>query len=533
MAATGERVAIIGAGIGGLSAAALLAARGYDVTVLERAGGPGGKMAAQQVGTTSIDGGPTVFTMRHVLDAIFADAGASLQDRVPLVRAGVLAQHHWGDGSTLALHADHATSRDAIGRFAGAAAARGFDAFHAEAARTYATLAGSFIGAQATNPVGLTWRLGWRGVRALHAVRPYTSLWRALGEHFADPRLRQLFARYATYTGSSPMRCPATLMLIAHVESTGVWLAGGGMSAIATALADVAGGHGARFRYHADVATIRCDRGRATGVTLACGEAIDADVVIANADPVALAHGRFGAAAARGQARLPQRSRSLSALAWLLHTQTGGIALQRHNVFFSSDYPAEFANLSRGRLPAQPSIYVCAQDRDGAHRGGAHRDGAYRDGAATPAGSERLQIIINAPAIGDALLPEEIAQCQTRMLAFLQHCGLCVRWPPEAQILTTPAGWQHRFPQTAGALYGRASHGWAAAFRRPGARTALPGLYLAGGATHPGAGVPMAALSGRLATEAVLADRALMARSRPVAMPGGTSMRSPTMAAAD
>ena len=131
-------------------------------------------------------------------------------------------------------------------------------------------------------------------------ISPFTTLWSALGGHFRDPRLRQLFGRYATYCGSSPFSAPATLMLVAHVEQEGVWLVDGGMHRIARALAGLAESKGARFRYGADVARILVENGRTTGVALASGEVLAAGRVVVNADSL-LSHGDCSANRRPGQ----------------------------------------------------------------------------------------------------------------------------------------------------------------------------------------------------------------------------------------
>ena len=494
-----ERVVVIGAGIGGLVAAVLLAARGLNVTVVEKEATPGGKLREVAAGSARIDAGPTVFTMRWVFEEIFAAAGARLDEHLTLTRSRVLARHAWTDGSRLDLFADRAESTEAIGQFAGAAEARGFEAFAARAARIWHTLQSSFIREDRPSVLDL---IAKAGARDLMGISPFTTLDRALAEHFHDPRLRQLFGRYATYCGSSPYDSPATLMLVAHVESEGVWLVAGGMHRLAVVLAALAGRLGARLQYGTDVRSITRRGGRAGGVVLSDGQPIDADAVICNGDSNAVATGLFGDLGAAVKPT-PPAERSLSALTWAVQAVPEGFPLLRHSVFFSDDYRAEFDALKRGRLPTVPTVYICAQDRADAD-------------VAPSAAPERLLCLVNAPATGEAGNPnlEEIARCEERTLHQLSRCGLTISVEQQRSVMTGPAQFGTLFPATGGALYGRNAHGWAASFRRPGARTKLPGLYLAGGSTHPGPGVPMAALSGRLAASALMADLASIARSR-------------------
>lgn len=504
---------ILGAGVGGLAAAIDLAARGLAVTVVERAAGPGGKMRGVEIGGRSLDAGPTVLTLRAVFDQLFDDAGASLDDHVTLRPLTVLARHAWSDSERLDLFADPQQSASAIGDFAGAAAARGFEEFCAQARRIFDTLDLSFMRTQRPDPVSLAIAVAPQGLRKLWGISPFTTLWQALGRYFHDPRLRQLFGRYATYCGSSPFAAPATLMLVAHAEQMGVWTVDGGMHRLAEAMARLAAARGVSLRYGAEVAEVLVSRGRACGVRLASNEHLIADAVICNADVAALPAGLLGCKAEHAVAKMPAKARSLSAVTWTMNAAAQGFPLHRHNVFFSRDYPAEFDQLGHGRLPRDPTVYVCAQDRD--------------DSASAPPGPERLLCLVNAPPTGDAesFDAAEIDQCRETTFRRLQACGLRLACDPSATMVTTPADFHRLYPATGGALYGRASHGWLASFQRPAARSRLPGLYLAGGSTHPGPGVPMAAISGRLAARCVIADLGSTRSSRATAMRGGTSMR--------
>ena len=523
--AMSRRVIVVGAGIGGLSTALELAAQGFEVLVLERAAQPGGKLRELTVGGAAMDAGPTVFTMRWVFEALFDAVGERLADHLSLQPVSVLARHAWSEHQRLDLFADVARSADAIGSFADAAARRGYLEFCERARRIYRTLEQPFLRGSRPSPWSLASRVGLRGLPDLMRISPFATMWGELGRYFTDPRLRQLFGRYATYCGSSPFLAPATLMLVAHVEQEGVWLVDGGMHRVALALAALACQRGATLRLNTQVDEILTHDGRACGVRLAGGEVIDAQVVVFNGDVAALGAGLLGAAARPAAAPVAPARRSLSALTWNVLAPTQGFALSRHNVFFSGDCAAEFADITRhARLPAAPTVYVCAQDRSDADADGGG-----------PSGAERLLMIVNAPATGDGrpFTPEELTRCEDQSFHLMARCGLQVQRIPAQTLLTTPQDFERLFPATGGALYGQASHGWAASFSRPGARSRLPGLYLAGGSVHPGPGLPMAALSGRQAAASVMADRPSARTSgrlstgpsRPVVTPGGTSTR--------
>jgi 1-hydroxycarotenoid 3,4-desaturase len=489
-------VIVVGAGAGGLAAAVDLARRGARVTVLEAAATVGGKMRQVVAGGAAMDAGPTVFTMRWVFESLFADAGACLEDALRLHKADVLARHAWPGGGVLDLHADVAASEQAIRDFAGPADAAGFRAFCARAADIHGTLAKPFMASQQPSMAGLAWKVG--DLSALWRTSPFSTLWGSLGRHFTDQRLRQLFARYATYVGSSPFLAPATLMLIAHVEGQGVWLVEGGMHAVARALAALAERHGATIRTDAPVARILVSGGKAAGVELRTGEQIAADAVLFNGDMSALGAGLLGEAARPATRPASAAQRSLSAIVWNATEPTSGFSLSHHNVFFGEDYADEFESVFQRRtVAARPTVYVCAQDRG--------------TGEVAPGASERLLVLVNAPADGDSRGFEAFARADVApaVRRLLQDCGLNLRLGDESSVVTGPDGFEALFPGTGGALYGKANHGMLGSFARPGARSALAGLYLAGGSVHPGAGVPMATLSGRLAAEALALDLAL------------------------
>ena len=499
-----ENIAIVGAGIGALSAAALLARRGYVVDVFERAGTAGGKLRQTFAGGPGVDAGPTVFTLKPIFETLFEAAGGDFEASLRPEPATVIARHFWDDGAGLDLFADPRASEAAIGDRFGRANAEGFRQFQAAAKRCYDVLQHSYIEGSRPSPLDLVRRIGPLRLGDLLATRPFTSLWKALGQFFPASELRQLFGRYATYVGASPFSAPATLMLIAHVEQLGVWTLPGGMISLAEELQRLAEGHGARFHFRAEVEEIAVNRG-AVDHLVYCQEGerlrLSARRVVFGGDSAALAQAGLGAGVRRAAAPTAASHRSLSALVWTGLIRRSAFPLSHHTVFFGRDYRAEFdAIFKQGTLPEDPTVYLCAQDRTAEDQPTV---------AGTEDAFERVLCLTNAPALGDAgpLPPALLAESEARLRRTLKRCGVRdFDFDPNAMTLTSPREFHERFPHTGGALYGRASHGWLASFRRPGSRTAVPGLYLCGGSAHPGAGVPMATLSGMQAAEALCQD---------------------------
>lgn len=508
----GRDVLIVGAGIGGLAAAARLAHAGLRVTVVERAATSGGKMRSLPSPAGPVDAGPTVLTLRSVLDDLFSSLGERLDAHLGLIRQPLIARHFWPDGSQLDLFDTEPETHAALRAFGGARAVAQFQTFCDRARGLFEAFDEPMM--QAANP-SLT-ALAAQTLRnpgLLVRMAPHRSLATLLDRTFDDPRLAQLFGRYATYVGASPYRAPALLSLVWQAEYAGVWKIAGGMHQLARALETIARARGAQFRHNAHVARINITDGGAQGVTLADGTTLRADRVLFNGDPRALATGALGSGAIPAGGQSARRRRSLSAQVWAFAARVRGPELAHHNVFFRADPRPEFEALSRGALVPDPTLYICAMDRGG---------------PAPPPDLERFEIIANAPPLPAP--DQEPDQCRTRCFDTLARAGLNFAPMPGPQSLTTPRGFESLFPASQGALYGQSPEALMAAFQRPKARSPVPGLYLAGGGAHPGAGVPMAMLSARHAVEAILKDRTSPSPCRQTATPGGTSTASATAA---
>jgi 1-hydroxycarotenoid 3,4-desaturase len=482
---------VIGSGIGGLSAAIALAAAGEAVTVLERQPAAGGKLRPLMVGGEAYDGCATVMTMPWVFDELFELAKQDFRSDCAMEPLNVYARHFWSGGASLDLHVNETDRQDAIARFAGTAERDSYVCFMADAKMVADNLKQPFLRSQrptlfqlaAQTPLSQSWR-----------VSPFDSLWSVVKRTFKDPRLVQLFARYATYCGSSPFEAPSSLMMIAHVEAEGVWRLPGGMAQLVDALKLLAEKLGVVFKFGVDASHIEMQRSDISAVVDTQDEEHSCDTVVFNGDPNALAEGLLGRDLRHAAPDMAREDRSLSALVCCGAVEVTGVPLSHHTVFFSDDYQDEFRQLERG-VPIDPTVYVCDQ------------------------GQKKKQFLINAPARTDIEMPHAMPLITRRF----ENCGAHVDWSQADMQNHGPKDYAQIYPGTSGALYGRALNSWSATFQRPQARTRIPGLYLAGGATHPGPGVPMAALSGMRAAEALIADRVSTRPFRRTGIAGGMS----------
>ncbi|MCH2076871.1 MAG: phytoene desaturase family protein [Rhodobacteraceae bacterium] len=505
------RSIVIGAGIGGLAVALRLRAQGRDVLVLERAPEVGGKMRTVPSEAGPVDTGPTVLTMKPVFDDLFASIGESLEDHVTLAPEPHLARHWWRDGAVLDLWQDQTRSAAEISGVFGPAARTDFEKFSAEAARLFDAFDLPMMRASKPSRVGLTARV-LKEPSLIRAMAPLSTLAQKLARDFRDPHLRQLFGRYATYVGGSPYRSPAVLSLISHSEASGVWRVAGGMHNMALSLKALAEKMGVSFMLGADVTRIEMQGGTVAAVHTGDGR-FACDEVVFNGDPRALSTGLLGATATAAVPAAPLEKRSLSARVWAFAARAAGPDLVHHNVFFATDPRGEFDPIAKGEMPEDATIYICAEDRGT---------------GITPPDLERFEIILNAAPTTDAQkgaapTAKEKEACRQRTHHTLAQFGLAFDSWPADRALTIPREWEARFPGSAGSLYGQSPHGMMAAFQRPTARTRIPGLFLVGGGTHPGAGVPMATLSAQHAAEEMRQARTSTSPSRPTATRGGMS----------
>lgn len=501
-----SQVVVVGAGIGGLAAAARLATLGHDVTVCEQSPVVGGKLGLLERDGYRFDTGPSLLTMPHVFEELFADTGDPLGTVLDLRPVDPIARYRFADGTALDATGELDVFCDRLDAAFGPGNGDDWRQLIGRASQMWAATRGPFVESALGGPRDLLRRS--RHVSDLRTVAPWRTL-RGLGRtYLRDPRLRMFLDRYATYTGSDPRRAPAALAVIPYVEQVyGAWYVEGGMRRLADTLADRAADRGTRFRLGTDVTAVTSSGGRTDGVETTEGR-IPADIVVADADATHV-YGDLVSdpRANRARQRLATAPASLSGFALLLGVgPTPGLppgpspgpspgpaprtpGLAHHTVLFPADYKAEFrAVFDRPTPVPDPTLYVSVPD----------------DPAVAPPGCEAWFVLVNAPRQGTVKgsvdwtssgLAEAYAH---HLLELLALRGLDVRDRVRLQEVRTPADLERDTRSPGGAIYGSSSNGARAAFLRPANRSPVPGLFLVGGSSHPGGGLPLVALSARI-----------------------------------
>ncbi len=480
---------VIGGGVGGMAAAIRLRAAGHDVMIVERNEVLGGKLAARSIGGFTFDTGPSLLTLPEVFDDLLATAGTSLADVVEPVRLDPICRYRWGDGSGF----DHrASAPDAVAEVDRLSPGSGpaFRAYLDHGRRVWEVSRRTFFAGPMESPVDLVRRM--QGPSDLWAVDPLRSLDARARSHFADPRLVQWAGRYATYSGSSPYAAPATLACIPWIEqSSGAWYVRGGVAGLADALGKVVAGIGVEVRNATEVEAVRADDEAVRGVRLAGGETVDADVVVANVDATHLYADLLpDQQALRRVLRAPVSS---SGFALLVGVEGRTDHLAHHNIAFSSDEAVEFADIfERRQPPGDPTLYVCAS--------------AVTDPSQAPEGCENWFVLVNVPPASAVDWDAEAEPYRDHLLERLARRGWDLGGRIRSIEVITPLDISKRYRAWQGSIYGTSSNGRRAAFLRPSNRGPRRGLYLVGGSSHPGGGLPLVAISGAIVAAMVEAD---------------------------
>lgn len=483
-----KNIIVIGAGLGGLSAAIRLARAGFSVKVLEKNETVGGKINIVETGSGyKFDTGASLLTMRHVLAELFDAVGRRLEDYLNIVPLEPICRYRWSDGTSFDASRDLPKTASEIEKIEPRDVSN-FRRFLADAQRKYEVSQKTFL-AHSLNDLPRLLRPKY--LKDLFAISSMRTLDAHVSAYFRSPKLRQLFDRFATYNGSSPYQTPATFALIPYVEfGLGAWYVRGGMYEIPKALARLANEAGVEIKIDCEVEKIIVENDQATGVRLKNGEEIKSDFVIANSDAVETYRNLLEAENRRVEKLEP----SCSGFVLLLGVRKRFPALAHHNIFFSDDYRAEFDAIFKDLRPApDPTVYVCATTRT--------------DPTQAPAGCENLFVLINAPYTSRQTDWEKEKQnYRNLIIRKLEDFSLeNLESSIEFEQIITPADFERKYRANRGSIYGVSSNGIFSAFLRPPNKARkIENLYFAGGATHPGGGIPLVLISGKLAADLIL-----------------------------
>jgi len=482
-----DRVVVVGAGLGGLSAALRLAGAGREVTVVEREAVPGGRAGRLELDGYSFDTGPTVLTMPDLIADALDCVGERLEDWLDLRPVDPLYRAHYPDGSTLDVRADVDAMAAEVERVCGAAEAAGYRRFVDFLRALYRAEMRTFIDRNLDSPLAL---LG-PDLARLVALRGFGRLAPAVGRHLRDPRTRRVFSFQAMYAGLSPYDALALYAVIAYMDSVaGVFFPAGGMHAVPRALAGAAEKHGARFRYGSEVTRVEIRDGRARAVVTADGDRIEADAVVLNPDlPTAY---RQLLPAGLAPKRLARLRYSPSCVVLHVGSTADYTRTAHHNIHFGRSWRRTFDELIRdGRLMSDPSLLVTNPTRS--------------DPTLAPAGRQTYYVLAPTPNAGAGIdWAATGRRYRDELVATLEQRGYVGFGAAiEVERLVTPADWAAS-GLASGAPFAAAHTLWQTGPFRPSTLArGVENVVFAGSGTQPGVGVPMVLLSGRLAAERI------------------------------
>lgn len=487
-------IIVIGAGMGGMACAARLASKGHSVQVLEHNQTWGGKLGSVEHDGYKFDTGPSLLTLPAVYRDLFLKTGAAIEDSIEIVDLDTAFRYQFADGSVLKMPgAGIGRCAEAIGDSLGGDSAEQWRQFMRRAAQMWSVTRKPFLESELhglKSLLALSWRLN-----DIKTIAPTKTL-RGMASHYLkDPRLITLVDRYATYTGSDPRQAPAALATVPYIEQTfGTYHVTGGLRELGRALYERATNIGVQFEFGCTVINIATEP-KVSGVTLEDGRFISADIVVANADASNVYQHLLSQEAqqrtASARKSLAKATPSLSGFV-ILQAMSGKTPdFEHHNVFFPENYEDEFDSIfSIGKKVSpvsDPTIYICSPS----------------DSRMAPTGNESWFMLINAPrhnpAEGIDWSDSKLKADYTKqILSILAQRGFETSDRSIWQKTVTPADLEVNTLAPGGSIYGTSSNGMRSAFLRPENVTKIPNLYLVGGSSHPGGGLPLVGMSAEI-----------------------------------
>ena len=492
------KISVVGAGIGGMSAAARLAKQGHQVTVFENSDQSGGKCRTEWFGDYAFDTGPSLLTLPAVFRDLFLKTGKRIEHVLDISPVDPAFNYNFADGSKVTFpNLSNPKTYQEIEKSFGISASQSWRQIIERSEKMWEASRDSFIESELTSIWPLLLRKNL--INQINQISPFTSL-RSLSEKLnLDPHLKMIIDRYATYTGSDPRSAPAVLLTIAFVESTfGAWHIKGGIGQLSVALEQRCRDLGVDFEFKSLVTKILVERNKVEGVVLSEGKIIKSDLVVSNSDAEYTFNSLIGneVSSARGERRkLKSATKSLAGFSLLLgldNKKSKPVDVKHHNVYFPENYDLEFDQIFTQKVPVtDPTIYLCAP-KDSSMVKGADKDAWF--------------VLVNAPRHE----PEsgwdwkdggqEYAQ---KIISKMDDLGLNVTNRLDFMEYRTPADLENYAMAPGGSIYGTSSNSPVSAFLRARNRSKVKGLFCVGGSAHPGGGLPLVGISAEIVAKAI------------------------------
>ncbi len=475
-------VSVIGSGIGGLASALRFAAKGYDVTVFEKAETIGGKIGELKMGGYRFDTGPSLFTLPQLVYELFELFGKDARDYIDVVSLNMTCNYFFPDGTNLKAWSKHdkfveEVQKSGIERSV-------IENYLGRQSFLYTHTSDFFLFNSIHKASTFTGEAGQRSLKALHKLDAFKTMNQRNVQTFGDGNVAQLFNRYATYNGSNPYEAPATLNMIAHLEhNTGAFFPLKGMRGIVESLAKLAEEEGVKINTSEGVQSIQQNIDKSWRLTTH-KSTYQSDVVVNDTDVTYFYKNILPDAGM--YRKLSKRERSSSALIfyWGMNLST---ELDVHNILFSNNYKAEFDGLFKTKVFANDlTVYIFISKK------------VVETDA--PDGKENWFVMVNAPENVGQDWQHQIDKARKIILAKINSMlNLDVESLIENEDVTTPADIEARTASVNGSLYGHSSNSAMAAFlRHPNFSRKYKNLYFVGGSIHPGGGIPLCLASAKI-----------------------------------
>lgn len=496
-----SKVIVIGAGIGGMSAAARLAKAGHQVEIYEAANFVGGKCRTEWIGRYAFDTGPSLLTLPAVYRDFFLKTGALMEDVLTQIPVDPSFDYRFADGSSVKFaNLSRYQTLQAITASFGEQAAKEWDLIMKRAEAMWDVSREPFIESELTSIAALLKRTTL--IRDLLVIAPLKSLRDLATEKLSDQRLRYIVDRYATYSGSDPRKAPAVLLSIAFVEEAfGAWHLAGGIGQLAIAIEQRCLDLGVKIHLNSPVSKITTSKGVATGISLSDGRELTADYIVSNSDASLTYQHLISPTEKRAKSERKNLAKTQSSLAGFslllgLRPADGEEKLNHHTILFPENYDAEFEAIFTEQQPVKnPTIYICAPSDPL----------MVKD-----AGHESWFVLVNAPRHdvtgksgydwSDENFKHKYANS---IIDQIEARGIKIRERLDVLEIRTPLDLQESVMAPGGSIYGTASNSASATFLRTKNRSPIKNLFCVGGSTHPGGGLPLVGISAEIVANAI------------------------------